>query len=252
MNRTTIAWCTHTSNPIYAVLKGDGKRGWACVKLTEGCRNCYASAMNVMRGTGLPFDQASMAKVEFVLSTAEIEKWMAMKKPAKIFLLDMGDMFLREISDQLILTVLMAAGQAKQHTFMVLTKRPLRMRNFQQEYFPEGFPPNVWVGTSVEGAEVAPRIDVLRGVKVRSGVRFVSNEPALSRLGRVDLSGISWVITGGESGPHHRPMPLDWAREVRDLCIEQGVAWFFKQTGGLRPGGDGVLDGRVWREWPES
>jgi protein gp37 len=135
---------------------------------------------------------------------------------------------------------------AKQHTFQVLTKRSARLRELAPGL---RWTDNIWMGVTVETADFTGRMDDLRYVP--AGVRFVSFEPLLSRLGTVDLTGIHWAIAGGESGPGARPMETEWVREIRDQCLEERVAFFFKQWGGVNKKKAGrVLDGRKWDQLP--
>ena len=137
--------------------------------------------------------------------------------------------------------------KANWHVFQVLTKRPKRMLEFVESY--GKIPKHIWMGTSVELSMYKPRIDILREINV--DVRFISFEPLLGPMGKVDLSGIAWTIVGGESGPHHRPIQESWVRELRDESVSQNVAFFFKQWGGHSPKSGGrELDGRHWDEYP--
>lgn len=160
----------------------------------------------------------------------------------------------------------MADERAERHTFQVLTKRPERIRDWLTwvaDHWPGDSPfnvtlevlgrlPNVWMGTSVENARWRTRIDELRVVDV-GAVRFLSCEPLLGPLGMLDLSGIGWVIVGGESGPNHRPIDAGWVREIRDQCVAAGVPFLFKQWGGrTSKSGGRELDGRTWDEYPEA
>jgi protein gp37 len=126
------------------------------------------------------------------------------------------------------------------------------MRDYlRKRYGDERGPSHIWCGVSVEDRQATARIAHLR--ECAAGVRFLSIEPLIGAVGRIDLTGVDWVIAGGESGPGARPIHLEWAREVRDQCIDQGVAFFFKQWGGLRPKSGGrELDGRVWSEFPSA
>jgi protein gp37 len=136
-----------------------------------------------------------------------------------------------------------AAHDLPQHTFQILTKRPERMATW-----PGPWPVNVWAGTSVEDRRVIGRIDHLR--LVPAAVRFISFEPLIGAVGDVDLSGIHWAIVGGESGPGYRPMDVEWARELRDQCLAQRVAFFFKQSSGPRTEMAPELDGVRWEQYP--
>jgi len=198
------------------------------------------------------------------------------------FVNSMSDLFHKEVPFNFIDKVFAVMAHCPQHTFQILTKRPERMA----EYFSKNGPPlpNVWLGTSVESADVLHRIDELR--ECPASVRFLSLEPLIGDLGTINLDGIHWVIVGGESGPGARPMHPNWARSLRDQCVAAGVPFFFKQWGSLFPcedkhrlvqsghycdvshcwrgPGEGVaykrigkhkagrlLDGRTWDEFPE-
>jgi protein gp37 len=137
-------------------------------------------------------------------------------------------------------------AETPHHTYQILTKRSTRLRRMIEKL---DWPRNLWMGVSVENAEMASRIDDLR--QVPAAVRFLSCEPLLGPLDGINLDGISWVIAGGESGPRYRPMELSWARGVRDVCQQAGVPFFFKQWGGRTPKALGrELDGRRWDEMP--
>ena len=136
------------------------------------------------------------------------------------------------------------------HVFQVLTKRSSRMSKYLQRRYPDDpCPSHIWCGVSVEDAQAKSRIKHLQDAP--AATRFLSIEPLIGPVGTLDLEGIDWVIVGGESGPGFRPMKPEWVREVRDQCVEQGVAFFFKQWGGFRPKSNGrELDGREWSEFP--
>jgi protein gp37 len=140
--------------------------------------------------------------------------------------------------------------RANWHTFQVLTKRSSLMRDFlRRRYATKRGPRHIWFGVSVEDGSKKSRIRHLQ--ETPAGVRFLSVEPLIGPVGKLNLTGIDWVIVGGESGPSSREMKLEWAREVRDQCYENGVAFFFKQWGGLRPKSGGRnLDGRKWSQFP--
>jgi len=138
------------------------------------------------------------------------------------------------------------------HVFQVLTKRSSLMRSYLNRRYRDARPPkHIWLGVSVEDGRSKARVTHLRDSP--AGVRFLSVEPLIGPVGDIDLSGIHWVIAGGESGPGARPMNIEWAREIRDLCADQGVSFFFKQWGGIRPKSGGRdLDGREWNELPDT
>ena len=162
----------------------------------------------------------------------------------------MSDLFHKKVPSAFIDRVFDTMEQADWHVFQVLTKRSSLMRDYlRRRYHGVAPPTHIWLGVSVEDNRSNTRIEHLRDAP--AGVRFLSVEPLIGAVGKVDLAGIHWVIAGGESGPGARPMSTEWAREIRDQCAEQGVAFFFKQWGGIRPKSGGrELDGREWNELP--
>jgi len=173
-------------------------------------------------------------------------KW---KKPRMIFVDSMSDLFHERIPFEFVDRVFDVIRRAPQHIYQVLTKRSHLMMRYSERI--GGFPDQVWAGVSVENAQYAFRIDHLR--KVRAHVRFLSIEPLLGPVGEIDLSGVHWVIVGGESGANFRPPDPDWVREVRNQCLERGVPLFFKQWGGrTSKSGGRTLDGKIWNEFPRK
>ena len=174
---------------------------------------------------------------------------MEWKRPRKIFVNSMSDLFHESMPDDFLKGCFDVMERADWHVYQVLTKRPHRMLSFSKDY---GRVPNhIWLGTSVELAMYKPRIEILK--QISSDVKFISFEPLLSPIGEVDLNGISWAIVGGESGPGHRPIKSEWVREIRKQCKQQKVAFFFKQWGGrTAKSGGRVLDGKEWNEYPAS
>jgi protein gp37 len=159
----------------------------------------------------------------------------------------MSDVFHAHFSLEMIRQVFNVMAAAPQHQFQVLTKRPERAARLAPEL---PWPENVWMGTSVENKDVLHRVEALR--QIPATVRFISAEPLLGPLRDLDLDGIHWVIGGGESGPGSRPVHPEWARGLRDLCRQAGVAFFWKQWGGSTPKAGGrLLDGTEWSEYPE-
>jgi protein gp37 len=168
-----------------------------------------------------------------------------------IFVNSMSDLFHEGVSDDYIVTVADVMQAANWHTFQVLTKRSERMRSLlQTKLSMAARKAHIWWGVSVENRKYGlPRIDQLRAAPAT--VRFLSIEPLLEDLGQVDLTGISWVIVGGESGPGARPMKKEWVISIRDQCHEQGVPFFFKQWGGVHKKQTGrELDGKTYDEFP--
>jgi protein gp37 len=163
-----------------------------------------------------------------------------------IFVNSMSDLFHERVPFEFIQQVFDAMGQARQHTFQILTKRHERLAELAPRL---PWHPNVWMGVSIENRRFVHRADYLR--QVDAAVRFVSAEPLLGPLEGLDLSDIDWLIAGGESGAGHRPVRVAWLRELRDQSRDSGTAFFFKQWGGHRPKAGGrLLDGRTWDELP--
>jgi protein gp37 len=169
------------------------------------------------------------------------------RKPTMYFVNSMSDLFHELVPFDYIERVFDVMGEAERHTFQILTKRHERLAELAPSL---PWHPNVWMGVSIENRSFVHRADYLR--QVDAAVRFISAEPLLTPLDGLDLTGIDWLICGGESGPKHRPMRAEWARELRDLCFDAEVGFFFKQWGGVRAKDGGrLLDGRTWDEFPE-
>ena len=168
------------------------------------------------------------------------------RQPRLVFVNSMSDLFHPNVPVEFIEQVFDVMSDTPQHTYQILTKRSQRLRDLAPSL---RWPPNIWMGVSVESSGYLFRLDHLR--QVPAAVRFVSAEPLLGPLGSIDLADIDWVIAGGESGPGARPMDVAWARELRDQCIDSGVDYFFKQWGGRTPKAGGRdLDGRTWDDRP--
>jgi protein gp37 len=172
-------------------------------------------------------------------------KW---KRPRMIFVNSMSDLFHEEIPDDYIAEVFEVMERADWHTFQILTKRQDRLAELAPNL---PWPPNVWMGVTIENRRFVHRADRLR--EVEAAVRFISAEPLLGPLEGLGLAGIDWLIAGGESGPKHRSVRAEWIRDLRDRCTDENVAFFFKQWGGHRPKTGGrLLDGRTWDEMPAA
>jgi protein gp37 len=238
-NSTAIEWTDSTWNPVTG-----------CTKISAGCDNCYAERFaERFRGTlGHPFEQG----FDLTLRPERVEQPLRWREPRMIFVNSMSDMFHKEIPKRFISRVFDTMERADWHTFQVLTKRSSLMRNFLRErYGSERGPAHMWFGVSVEDGTKLARVEHLR--QTPAGIRFLSVEPLIGPIGKLNLDGIDWVIVGGESGPRARPMHVDWVREVRDQCIANSVAFFFKQWGGLRPKSGGrKLDRREWSQYPKT
>lgn len=297
-----IEWTDATWNPITG-----------CSVTSPGCTNCYAMRLAGTRlkhhhsraGLTVESKAGPVWNGEVRLNEAWLDQPLRMRRPRRIFVCAHGDLFHEQVPDEWIDRVMIKMIGAKHHILQVLTKRSTRMRAYMMRFKPDGdgyvtrdgraalgayprgwpifaddnFPPkHIWLGVSVEDRARLKRLEDLRHTP--SAVRFVSFEPLLENLGVVDLSGIRWLIVGGESGPDARPMHPDWARSLRDQCQAAGVPFFFKQhgewignsqLGDLPPGWDvagcyfdpqtaayrigkraagRLLDGREWNEMP--
>jgi protein gp37 len=185
---------------------------------------------------------------ELTLHPDQLELPLKWKRPRRVFVNSMSDLFHARVPDTFIEAVFTTMLRARWHTFQVLTKRAERLPIIAPKLT---WPENVWMGVSVENADYVGRIDNLR--RVPAAIRFLSIEPLLGPLPSLNLSGISWVIVGGESGPGYRAPNVDWIRSVRDQCARAGVPFFFKQWGGsLSKSGGRTLDGRTWDQMPDE
>jgi protein gp37 len=233
-----IEWTDATWNPI---------RG--CTKISPGCAHCYAETFaERFRGVaGHPYEQGFDLKL-VPHKLAEPLRWATSKM---VFVNSMSDLFHEGVADDYIQQVCRVMQRANWHTFQVLTKRSERMRDLLRTALDfAASEPHIWFGVSVENRHHGlPRVEHLR--QAPAGLRMLSVEPLLEDLGQIDLSGIGWVIVGGESGPKARPMHPDWVRSIRDQCHAASVPFFFKQWGGVRKKQAGrLLDGRTHDEVP--
>ena len=235
MSKSSIEWTENTWNPVTG-----------CTKLSTGCLYCYAERMaKRLKAMGQPNyrDGFSVRCHEHMLNVP-----LGWKKPRMVFVNSMSDLFHEEVPEDFIAKVFGVMNEASWHTFQVLTKRTGRMVDIASSL---KWTPNIWMGVTVEDRQYLKRMELLR--QIPAAVRFVSFEPLIGPVGHFDLTGIRWAIVGGESGPGCRPMEPDWVREVRDQCLSQKVALFFKQWGGVNKKKAGrVLDGRTWDEMPEQ
>lgn len=234
---SAIEWTDATWNPVTG-----------CTKITAGCDNCYAERFaERFRGvSGHPFENG----FDLSLRPERLSQPLLWRRPRMIFVNSMSDLFHKEVPRSFIDQVFETMEAADQHVFQVLTKRSSLMRRYLQGRYAHRTPPDhIWIGVSVENGGSKARVEHLRTSP--AGVRFLSIEPLIGPIGEIDLGGIHWVIAGGESGPGARPLHIEWAREIRDRCAAQGVPFFFKQWGGIRPKSGGrSLDGREWSEFP--
>ena len=236
---SAIEWTDATWNPVTG-----------CTKITAGCDNCYAERFaERWRGiAGHPFENG----FDLTLRPDRLDQPLRWKRSRMIFVNSMSDLFHKAVPFSFVNSVFDTMEAADWHVFQVLTKRSSLMRDYLNRRYASIEPPkHIWLGVSVEDAKGASRIDHLRSA--RAAVRFLSVEPLIGPIGKVDLSGIHWVIAGGESGPGARILNIEWARQIRDECAYQEVSFFFKQWGGIRPKSGGrELDGREWNQFPGS
>jgi protein gp37 len=235
---TQIEWTEATWNPVTG-----------CKKVSRGCDFCYAERFaERFRGVaGHPFQ----AGFDLVLRPERLDQPLHWRRPKRIFVNSMSDLFHKEVPTTFIDAVFETMEKASWHTFQVLTKRSSLMKRYLARRYGIGgpAPTHLWFGVSVEDEKNAVRIRHLQAAN--AAVKFVSFEPLLGPIGQIDLTGIDWAIVGGESGPGARPMAEEWALEVRDLCRSANVRFFFKQWGGLRPKSGGrLLRGREWNQYP--
>ena len=244
-----IEWTDSTWNPVTG-----------CTKISRGCENCYAYTFaERFRGVrGHPYEQGFDVK----LWPQRLGLPLEWEEPRRIFVNSMSDLFHEKVPTEFIHRVFDTMNAARQHTFQILTKRAKRLLDLGPEL---EWGPNIWQGVSCETEAYTWRIDALR--KVPANIRFLSLEPLLGPLTKLDLRSIHWVIAGGESGRRARPMESQWAAQIRDQCRRANVPFFFKQYGTIRSNpnprdptakenggpskGGRTLAGRVWGQLPQ-
>ncbi len=243
-DKSSIEWTEATWNPVTG-----------CDRISPGCDHCYALTLSKRlkamgaekyqtdgdpRTSGPGFGVATHPK-----ALQQPYRW---RSPRVVFVNSMSDLFHAKVPLGFIRDVFDVIADTPQHTYQLLTKRALRARRLADSL---DWPDNLWLGVSVESSEQLHRVDELR--RVPAAVRFLSCEPLLGPLEGIDLTGVGWVIAGGESGPAYRPMDVSWARGIRDACVDASVPFFFKQWGGRTPKMLGrELDGRTWDEYPRA
>ncbi len=243
---SAIEWTDATWNPVTG-----------CTKVSPGCRYCYAERLTKRFG--------QQRFTDIVLHPERLDLPLRWRTPRMIFVNSMSDLFHDRVPISFIDQVFGVIRRSPHHVFQVLTKRPERLLSWHRgvDGTINPIPENAWLGVSVESMEFAWRVDRLR--QVDGPVRFVSAEPLLGPLASLDLTGVAWLITGGESGGSSsrtlvemtpiglkvKPEAVRWVRELRDRCIANGIAFFHKQWGGPRPTSGGrSLDGQTWSEYP--
>ncbi len=243
-NNSSIEWTEATWNPVAG-----------CTVISPGCTNCYAmrmaarlERMNQSKYANLTFSSAGRSKWNgrINLDRAALEIPRGWKKGRVIFVNSMSDLLHEKVPDDFILDVFRVMSDTPQHTYQLLTKRAERLSALPHNLV---WPANVWMGVSVEDSRYLERVDHLR--VCGASIKFLSLEPLIGSLDGLSLSGIHWVIAGGESGPGARKMEEIWVREIRDLCLQESVPFHFKQWGGTNKKATGrVLDGRTWDDYP--
>ncbi len=231
--KSTIEWTGSTWNPLTG-----------CTKISPGCSNCYAERLAArLQWMGNP-SYINGFRITTHKHILEVPKrW---KTPQPIFVNSMSDLFHREVPEEYIHRVFNIMNSAYWHTFQILTKRSERLFDLDKKL---EWTPNIWMGVSVENLDYTYRIEHLRGTSAT--IKFLSLEPLLGPIPDLPLDGMDWVIVGGESGPHARPMDKSWVIDIRDQCVTAHVPFFFKQWGGInkkKAGRD--LNDRTWDEMP--
>lgn len=228
-----IEWTDATWNPVTG-----------CSKVSPGCKLCYAERLSLrLRAMG----QKNYANgFDVTLQPHMLDRPLRWRQPRRVFVNSMSDLFHEEVPAEYIAQVFDVMRQASWHQFQVLTKRSERLLDLSPAL---DWQPQIWMGVSIENEDYLFRVDDLR--KTGAKVKFLSIEPLLGSLRKLDLRGIDWVIVGGESGPGARPLDPAWVREIRDRCMTAQVPFFFKQWGGVFKSRTGrVLDGRTWDGLP--
>jgi len=247
---SSIEWTQTTWNPVAG-----------CTPVSPGCLNCYAArmALRLERMGGKPGtkyegtatrsrDGRPVFQGRINLDEGALTQPLSWRLPRTIFVNSMSDLFHENVPVPFIRRVFAVMAECPQHVFQVLTKRPERALELAGEL---PWSDNVWLGTSVELKRYYDRIRLLKRIPAK--VRFLSCEPLLGPLARIPLAGIDWVIVGGESGPHSRPMQGSWALQIKEQCEAKGVHFFFKQWGGVNKKKTGrELDGQTWDEMPQQ
>ena len=234
MSKSKIEWTESTWNPVSG-----------CTKISRGCDNCYAERMAMRlkamgtRGYENGFD--------VTMHPHALEKPLKMKKPQVIFVNSMSDIFHEKIPDAFIFQIFEVMNKAHWHTFQVLTKRPKRLAKLADKL---NWTDNIWMGVTVEANEYVDRVDYLRDCPAK--IKFLSLEPLIDSVDKLDYTGINWVIAGGESGYGARVMQKEWVLEIRDRCKNENIDFFFKQWGGVNKKKAGrLLDGEIYDEMPK-
>lgn len=231
--QSSIEWTETTWNPVTG-----------CSKVSPGCAHCYAERMaKRLQAMGV---RKYRHGFDVAVHASTLEEPLRWTQPRLVFVNSMSDLFHPSVPTVFIESVFTIMNRASRHTFQVLTKRPDRVGSLDSRL---RWTPNIWLGVSIESERWLDRLELL--ARTGAGTKFLSLEPLLGPLPRLDLSDVDWVIAGGESGPGARPVRPEWIRAIRDSCVRSSVPFFFKQWGGVFKKRTGrVLDGRTWDQMP--
>ena len=235
MAQSKIEWTEETWNPITG-----------CSKCSAGCTHCYAEsfAKRLQAMGNARYKNGFDVTIHFDL----FQKPFSWKKPKLVFVNSMSDLFHENVPDQVILQLFEIMNQCPQHTFQILTKRSKRLQELSSQI---RWTRNIWMGVSIENEDVLYRRDDL--VQTGAVVKFISAEPLIAPVSKLNLDGIDWLIVGGESGPHCRPIEKNWVLELQNAAHISGTAFFFKQWGGVHKKQNGnLLNGQIYQEYPRS
>lgn len=235
MAQSKIEWTESTWNPLTG-----------CNKISPGCKHCYAERMaKRLQAMGQP---NYINGFKLTMHPQALEKPLEWKTPQVIFVNSMSDLFHKEVPLDFIQQVFDVMKRADWHQFQVLTKRSERLLELSPKL---DWADNIWMGVSVENADYSFRIDHLR--KTGAKIKFLSIEPLLGSVPKMNLKGINWVIVGGESGPGARPLEREWVVDIKNQCVKARVPFFFKQWGGVQKKKAGrLLDGKTWDQMPKE
>lgn len=232
---SAIEWTESTWNPVTG-----------CTKISEGCNHCYAERMSRrLKAMGSPNYKNGF---KLITHKDSLELPLSWKKPRIIFVNSMSDLFHKDVPTPFIQKVFEVMGKASWHKFQILTKRSERLACINKDL---NWADNILMGVTIENSKHLNRLTHLRGTGAKT--KFLSLEPLLGPLPRLNLRGINWVIVGGESGPGARPMNPEWVTDIRDICLKSSVPFFFKQWGGVNKKKAGrSLDGKTYSQKPKA
>jgi len=234
LSKSKIEWTESTWNPVSG-----------CDKISRGCENCYAERMaKRLQAMGTKGYEDGF---KVTLHPDSLQKPLKMKKPQVIFVNSMSDIFHEDIEDEYIFKIFEVMNKAYWHIFQVLTKRPQRLDNIAHKL---NWTDNIWMGVTVEANDYVKRVDYLRDIDAK--IKFLSIEPLIDSVDKLDYTNIDWVIVGGESGYGCREIKKEWVIQVRDKCKNDKIPFFFKQWGGVNKKKNGrLLDGKIYDEMPK-